>query len=185
MLFNFQSFISDLRENPEKKDAIEKYEKFFGEITWDIKDQKWYKEYIQQFETVEYNVPEEIKDDFDRDLLMQLVAGSFSSEWTMDVENNQIEFIVTVQSWEQVVVKKISELWWFQVLRLFEIYIEEQINLEVLMAEDENEKESIESQRDARINRWQVVMDNIKHKHEQEKEEQEKQEKLEDLKNKL
>jgi len=29
MLFDFQSYIEELRENPEKKEIIEKYEKFF------------------------------------------------------------------------------------------------------------------------------------------------------------
>jgi hypothetical protein len=29
MLFNFQTFIQELRENPEKKEVVEKYEKFY------------------------------------------------------------------------------------------------------------------------------------------------------------
>jgi hypothetical protein len=29
MLFNFAMFVQELRENPEKKEVVEKYEKFF------------------------------------------------------------------------------------------------------------------------------------------------------------
>jgi len=32
MLFNFQTFVAELRENAEKKEVVEKYEKFFGTI---------------------------------------------------------------------------------------------------------------------------------------------------------
>jgi hypothetical protein len=33
MLFNFQTFIADLRENQEKKEVVEKFEKHFGLIS--------------------------------------------------------------------------------------------------------------------------------------------------------
>ncbi len=181
MLFDFQSFVQDLSQNPEKKSVIEKYEKLIWPIEWEIKDQPWYKEYVSNFKPIEYNVPSEIKDDFDWDLLIQLISASFSSEWTLDIEDSKTELVVSVQSWDQVVVKKISELWWFQVLRLYEIYVEEQINLHLLMQEDEKEKESILAQRDSKEKRWQLVLENFENTQEKEKEEREKSEKLNDL----
>jgi len=33
MLFNFQAFVDELREKEDKKEVVEKYEKFFGPIT--------------------------------------------------------------------------------------------------------------------------------------------------------
>ena len=80
MLFNFSMFIQDLRENPEKKEVVEKYEKFFGEITGDVVDQLWYTEYCKTFSACAYLVPEELAKDFDWQLLMILVASSFSSD---------------------------------------------------------------------------------------------------------
>jgi hypothetical protein len=32
MLFDFQAFVSELREKEDKKQIVEKYEKLFGEI---------------------------------------------------------------------------------------------------------------------------------------------------------
>lgn len=221
MLFDFKSFIDELRENPEKKEVISKFEKYYWTIEWDIKDQNWYQDYIKDFPTIEYKVPEELKEDFDWDLLMQLVAWSFSSDWLLDYnpqmpweEENQTEtdqkkedpqktqsqdnqseetnsqeklpeFIISVQSWDQVVVKKLSELWWFQILRLYEIYIEEQLNLQILIAEDEKEKEAIEAQRDSRLKRWKLVMENLEKDELERKEKVEKEEKLSDLMDQL
>jgi len=163
MLFNFQKFVNELRENPEKKEVVEKYEKFFGPITWDLKDQWFYKEYVSMFSSLDYLKPEELENDFDWILLMEMVASSFSSDGLLEVvEGKDLpEFVISVQSWDQVVVKKVSELRGFQILRLYEIYTEEQMNLQVLIAEDEKEKAAIEAQRAARFNRWKLVLDNM------------------------
>ena len=183
MLFNFQTFVNELRENPEKKEVVEKYEKFFGPITWDLKDQIWYKEYVTPFPSMSYLIPEELENDFDWKLLMELVASSFSSDWLLEVVDgkDKPEFVISVQSGDQVVVKKVSELRWFQILRLYEIYAEEQMNLQVLIAEDEKEKAAIEAQRQARVNRWKLVLDNMDKDVMSKVAEAEKEEKLDDL----
>ena len=183
MLFNFQTFVNELRENPEKKEVIEKYEKFFWPITWDLKDQGFYKEYVSTFSTVDYLKPEELENDFDWVVLMEMVASSFSSDGLLEVvEWKELpEFVISVQSWDQVVVKKVSELRWFQILRLYEIYTEEQMNLQVLIAEDEKEKAAIEAQRTARFNRWKLVMDNMDKDIMSNAAEAEKENKLDDL----
>lgn len=184
MLFNFQTFVQELKENPEKKEVIEKYEKFFGNIEGELKDQLWYQEYVAQFTTLWYRVPDELKSDFDRDLLMQLVGASFSSDGLIDDvddENPLPDFVISVQSGDQVVVKKISELRWFQILRLYEIYAEEQMNLQILIAEDEKEKEAIVAQRDSRANRWKLVLEHLEKEQLQKVDKVERADKLDDL----
>lgn len=163
MLFNFTMFVQELRENPEKKEVIEKYEKFFWDITGGVQDQIWYKDYVSTFSSTQYLVPDELAKDFDRTMLMLLVASSFSSDGLLEVvEGKEFpEFVISVQSGDQIVVKKVSELRGFQVLRLYEIYCEEQMNLQILIAEDENEKNAILAQREARSNRWKLVVDNM------------------------
>ena len=164
MLFDFQKFVNDLRDNPEKKEVVEKYEKAFGPIEGDLYDQTWYKEYISKFPTMEYRKPPELSNDFDWDVLMQFVAASFSSDGLLedvDDEHEEPEFVISVQSGDQVVVKKMTELRWFQIIRLYDIYCEEQMNLTVLIHEDEKEKEAILAQREARLNRWKLVNDNL------------------------
>jgi hypothetical protein len=112
---------------------------------------------------MKYIVPEELAKDFDRDMLMILVASSFSSDGLLEVvEGKELpEFVISVQSGDQIVVKKVSELRGFQVLRLYEIYCEEQMNLQILIAEDENEKNAILAQREARMHRRKLVVDNM------------------------
>lgn len=163
MLFNFQAYIEELKENPEKKEVIEKYEKAFWPIEWELIDQIWFKDYVSKFKVLPHKVPEELKEDFDWDILMKLVWSSFSSDGLFDYNDWEElpEFVISVQSWDQVVVKKMSELWGFQILRLYEIYIEEQMNLQILIAEDEKEKEAILAQRESRMHRWNIVFDNL------------------------
>lgn len=177
MLFDFQAFIEELREKPEKKQIVEKYEQLVWPIEWDIKDQEWYTEYLVKFTPIDYNIPEELKEDFDWGLLQQLVLGSFSSDYEVKKEKDQEkkELYIAVKSWEQSVVKTISELWSFQILRLYEIYLEEQMNLHALRKEEEAEQAAIDLERESRITRWKAVLGtmdkeelNIKAKKEQE-----------------
>jgi uncharacterized linocin/CFP29 family protein len=68
---------------------------------------------------------------------------------------------IAVKSGDQSVVKKVSELRSFQVQRLYEIYIEEQLNLHILKEEDENEKNAIEQERIMRLKRRKAILDTM------------------------
>lgn len=185
-LFDFPAFIEELRENDEKKETIEKYEKFVlnGEkITGDIKDQKWYIDYLSQFDKLPaYKVPEELEDDFDWTILFQLVVGSFSSRYRLSYQSVDEEgkatlpdLLITAQSGDQLIEKAVSELWSFQVLRLYEIYIEEQINLELLIHEDdtdEKEKRALCQERRNIIKRYRRRFDPPKPKKQEDKKNQ-------------
>jgi len=187
MLFDFQAFIEELREKPEKKQIVEKYETLFGPVQGDVKDQIWYTEYLSKFEPLPYETPEELKNDFDRDMLEQLVIGSFSSDYELKKEENkkEKELYIAVKSWDQSVVKTVSELRSFQILRLYEIYIEEQMNLHALKAEDENEKNTIDQEREMRLKRWDAVRQTIDKDELSQKTKKEQAGKMEDLMGKL
>lgn len=165
MLFNFQAFVAELREKEDKKEIVEKYEKRFGPIQGDIKDQQWYKEYLINFANQSFRIPEELKEEFDWKLLLQLVAGSFSSECLFDkvpdIDPTERDLTISVKSGDQSVVKKVSELWSFQIMRLYEIYIEEQMNLHILIKEEEKEAEAILGQRHLRLERRRLMIDSL------------------------
>jgi hypothetical protein len=114
---------------------------------------------------------------------MQMVASSFSSDGLIDLDadSDMPEFVISVQSGDQVVVKKVTELRGFQVLRLYEIYSEEQMNLQILIVEDEKEKEAILAQREARFNRWKLVLESYDTSKLKQQEAKEKSGKLDDL----
>lgn len=183
MLFDFQEFVDELRNNEEKKQIVEKYEKLYGPINWDIKDQEWYKEYLSKFQNLEYKIPAELKNDFDWEILLQLVVGSFSSDYEIKKNESEAdrELYIAVKSWDQSVVKTVSELWSFQISRLYEIYIEEQINLHSLKKEDENEKNAIEQERGMRIQRRQAILSTINKDQEAKDAKADQENKLDDL----
>ena len=166
MLFDFPAFIEELREKEDKKEIVEKYEKYFGKIQWDIKDQIWYTDYLSKFPTQSYLTPEDLEDDFDWDILQKLVIGSFSSDYELKQDKGEWwELYIAVKSWDQSIVKTVSELWSFQILRLYEIYIEEQMNLQILMNEEneewKSEKEALISERQVRLKKWNAVLDTL------------------------
>ena len=163
MLFDFNAFIWELRNNPEKKEIVEKYEAALGPISWWLKDQIWYTQYLMNFKPLEYLVPDELQNDFDRDLLEQLVLWSFSSDYEFKTNEWQEtpELYIAVKSGDQSIVKKVSELRSFQIQRLYEIYVEEQINLEILRQWSDDEKNAIEQERIMRQKRWQAILDTL------------------------
>ena len=165
MLFDFPAFIDELREKEDKKEIVEKYEKLFWTIQWDIKDQIWYKDYLSKFPVQSYLTPEDLDDDFDWDILEKLVVWSFSSDYELkqDDKGGGWELYIAVKSWDQSIVKTVSELWSFQILRLYEIYIEEQMNLQILMNENDEEweKEALISEREVRLKKWNAVIDTM------------------------
>ncbi len=163
MIFNFLAYIDELRNHADKKKVIEEYEELFGTIQGDIKSQIRFTEYLTNFPFFEYAVPEAHKDEFNRDILQKLIVGSFSSDCILDkVEGQELrDLVVSVKSGEQSVVKKISELRQHQLQRLFEIYTEEEMNLQILMKKEEKEREAIIAQRQARIQRWKLILESL------------------------
>lgn len=162
LLFNFQEFISEMREKDDKKDIVAKYEELYGTIQGDIYEQPWYTDYLAKFSFMAFATPDELEEDFDWDLLQKLILGSFSSDYELkyDEEKALNELYIAVKSGDQTVVKTLSELWSFQVLRLYEIYIEEQLNMHTLRAEDE-EQGAIDAEREVRLKKWQAVVDTM------------------------
>lgn len=168
MLFNYLEFLEELRKhrNPEKRKVIKRWEKISSATR--IEEEPFYA-YLKKFNmnNISYKVPKKLSTDFDWELLFQLVAGSFSCEYQLTSPNldktdtNVVisekdlpELYISVKSGNASVTKRVSELWSFQILRLYEIFLEEQINLNALMLEDENESNPIEMEREMRINKF-------------------------------
>lgn len=156
-----------MREKNEKKEIISKYEDLYGPIQGDIYEQPWYTEYLSKFQFINYLTPEELADDFDWDLLQKLVLSSFSSDYELKRKNGDTDYelYIAVKGGEQSVIKTISELWSFQVLRLYEIYIEEQLNMQILRGQTnengESNMEYIDNERETRLRKWRAVVDTM------------------------
>ncbi len=188
-MFDFKEFIENLKENDEKKDIVEKYEKNVEILPEKFEDTIIYKDYLNKFNTnnLDLLLPEYIDEDFDFELLVKLVISSFSSSYVLekDQETWKMELLINVSAWDKHVAKKLSELWGFQIARMYEIYIEEQMNLEILAHEDEKEKDIVLSQRANNLDKWKLTLDNLIVSKLKEEEKQEKEDKLNNLMNQL
>jgi len=188
-MFDFEAFIESLKDNNEKKEIVEKYEKFVEKMPVRFEDTIIYKDYLSKFDISDLDLlyPEYIDDNFDWDLLLKLVLGSFSSTYVIekDEETWKDVLVINVSSWDKNAVKKLNELWGFQIARMYEIYIEEQLNLEILAHEDEKEKDIVLSSRAWNLDKWKLALENLKMKRMKEDEEKEKQSKLDDLMSQL
>lgn len=156
MLFNFQSFINQLRNDPNKEETIKNYEKHYGKIVGGITEQIWFVDYISKFFPYyeAANCPDELQEDFDWQLLFSLIVGSFSSEIELVKphkliysSDEKVDINIYVNHEENVIKKSLNELWGFQILRLYEIYCEEQINLQSLIADNELDMKGIYQER--------------------------------------
>ncbi len=172
MLFDYNEFISDLRNNDEKKQIVDKYEKNVEPIQLDYKKQVWFVDYVDKFSSVIYKTPEDLINDFDWDFLLKLIVSSFSSNYELVNSSNSEEaytLFISVKSGEQSIVKKIDKLWSYQIQRLFEIYVEEQMNLQILSTESEQELNAITQERKLKIKLWEsrsekIIQENILNK---------------------
>ena len=118
--------------------------------------------------------------------MCQLAAGSFSSEVALDWnENGEIEYVISVENAGQTIAKKVSELFGYQIDRLFKIYCEEQMNLQNHIHENAQEKTEIMAQRDYKLRQWKLRLDHLNSKKEKEKEQEERADKLGNLMDQL
>ena len=151
-LFNEHSFWDGMREgsNMKKRNNILKYEALFGSLKdIDIRQTRFYRNYLSMFNfPFRVNIPEELEEDFDWDLLKRLIAGSYSSEMRLEInpewkknptDEILVDIYIKVKYGNGGTEKTLDELWSFQFIRLFEIYIEEQMNMLVAVYEDDND----------------------------------------------
>jgi hypothetical protein len=137
MLFEFLYFVEEISETERGSDLIKKYSELYGSFPERLEECAFF-DYLNNFGVISYHTPEESTNDFDWGLLLKLVSGSFSSEYWFSYENdeNDPELYISVHSGENSVVKKVSELFSFQVMSLFEIYFYEQFDLQLLTKEE-------------------------------------------------
>lgn len=162
LLFDFRKFVDELRKDEEKEKTIKGFEEKYGSLKdKDYMDLPFYKDYLCKFKIPaglmkRIKVPPEIAEDFDYELLLRLVIGSFSSSYSLehDDKTDKERLLICVTSNAESVAKYLDDLWSFQVLRLFEIYFAEQMDLASLWKSSKEEKSSITAERKLRLQRF-------------------------------
>ena len=160
-LFNFQSIIKGIRDNVKSGKKLQ-CEQLLDDITEETEYEELplYKEYLSLFD-VEHDLGDlellfpSALDEFKADApsVLRLVAASFSTTYDLqyNAETNSVDLIIAVKNQEKSITKKLKDLWSFQIIRLFENYIEEQLNLEALRLNSEAGKRSIEEERKVKL----------------------------------
>jgi len=109
-----------------------------------------YKEYLSRFDTEDIDIELPITlDREDFDLLFKLIFASFSSSWHFElIENShRVRLVIYVQAEDKSTEKYLDELSFFQIRRMYEIYLNEQFGLETLRFESPYEKATVTNQR--------------------------------------
>jgi len=162
MLFNYKEFLDELKEDENKRELYDKWSQISNAER--IEDEPFY-EYLQEFSPIQYKVPVELMNDFDWNLLLQLIVSSFSSSYEIELlyDDDYIfgideivlpELVINVYNGGMCVAKKVSDLWSFQIQKLFEIYCEEQLNCQILNMEDDFS--GIDDERKMRIKAYNI-----------------------------
>jgi len=159
--FDFKRFIESLDNNDDKREIIEKYEKHVGidlRRVERIEDLPLYKDYLAHFDTegIKLFAPEYLDDEFDLDLLLRVVVGSFSSGWAFEFVDGSdtVRLLIEVNAGDKHIDRYLDALWGFQIARMYEIYIEEQLNLDILRFEDEKEATIVTSQQQRQLEKY-------------------------------
>lgn len=177
-LFNFQGIVSDLRDKVrEDEEKGKDLKPMLDAITEDteLEDLPIYKEYLSIFDveqdlgSLRMHYPSEMEDcKAEFMTLLRFVVASFSSSYELeyDKETDSVDLLITVVGGDQKITKKLYDLWSFQISRLFEIYLEEMLNLEALRHLSEGERKSIDEERKMRFMVYQKKVRQLKNKKE-------------------
>lgn len=163
-LFNYKYFKEGLiSECNDKSEMMEQYLEAYGDNL--LENEPFYKDYLSKFEIIPYRVPYECRNDFDYDLLGKLICGSFSCDTKfMFIEDNTTpDLCISVDGPKKtILIKRVEELWSFQLLRCFEIYLDEMINLQLLIYTNEFERSGVYHEREIKLKKHRAMIENLK-----------------------
>ena len=185
-LVTYDNISKKLHNNPEKEERVKKYEEKYeigkGSI---IEDHPFYKDYLSRFNLdprFELITPDGVvMSPQEWDLLARLVYGSFSSSYSFILDEEwkrnptdkiRVHLSISVESGGAYTSKKLDELFTLQIERLFEIYVNEQIDLVVIYDDDDdehlgpfgdfNDNSDRDEGRDERIESFEKKLNNLK-----------------------
>ena len=174
-LFDYRDFADELCEDPEKKEIITTYEKN-NHINRDspIEEHPFYKDYLSKFDfnCCLTNSMEVKLTPGEANLLARLIFGSLSSSYSLildkDWKNNPTDTVavdirIGVESKDNNISRQLNELWSFQVMLLFEIYVEEKIQYNNLLDKEdyEHNKEELLEERQTRFKKFEKEINDI------------------------
>lgn len=160
MLFNYMEFLEELRTNndPKKRWLIEQWHKFSSAKS--LEEEPFY-DYLKKFnvKNISYKLPADFSNDFDWQLLFQLIAASFACEYELiypnidesddEISKNKLpELNISVNYLNISRSAVVSELDPSQIKKLYDIYLSEQIKFYIIKIEDDEENSTTDMAQD-------------------------------------
>lgn len=167
------SVIEDLYKQEDLKETLSQYDFHFGTLKGkDFKESEIYKRYLSQFAALPFTCHDasQYDDIFDWDLLYRFIFASASMEYYFKINKSQdslpqidLHMVVVKGSEDRQRIDKIlAELWSFQIIRLYYIFLTEQIELFVISLVEEDDEDSSYSQlMKDKIARFQLLKDKV------------------------
>lgn len=172
-LFDFQQVLEEIvsrSSNDDNKDLIE----YICSIpkNMSIEELPLYKDFLSKFdvehafESIELQTDLDLGTKDDYNLLQRLVYASFSStyDFIYDEKDNKIRLLISVNSGTQHITKYLDELWSFQLISLYRIYLNEQLELESLAFINEDDVKELNEQRKVKLLVFEKKIKQIKSK---------------------
>ena len=141
----------------------------------EFEDLVLYKEYLSKFdvehdlEDLELNYKpnlEQYKADFPFFLIFIAASPSNTYELDYDVDTNKAVVTVHVQDTNMTVTRRLDELEAYQFIQLFQLYLEEQLNLASSREESEYKKNNIDEKREVLLLVYQKKVKRLKQQRE-------------------
>lgn len=166
--FDFSKYVSDLKSDSNKCETIYWYEKYVGSISSKYSEEIWYIDYVSKFKCNEIILNIQNSNNFfNWDFLLQLIASSFSSSYTLVLnDNNTVDCVISVTTADKNISKRLYELLPSQIENLFHIYIEANMRLQILLEKSKQEfnwteYDSIENERRKYLQKWESEKNSI------------------------
>ena len=166
-LLSFPEIIAQMRES-DYRYHLEKYEQMYGPIPDKLEETEIYKRHLSLFKIPDWlkiEVPEDLEDDYDWDMLILFIVASYSSDFILKPDRESPDMTRLLIQPDQAngsALFDLNNVWHFQVEKLYKIYIAEQMDILCLEDdEDDMDSEAIIEKRQCVLDKFLSKLDNL------------------------
>lgn len=157
----FAEVIQIIKADPDNQNMIDSFQEVYGPMPDQIQEMPFW-DYLCEFEPINFRAAEDFTD-FDRDLFLRLTVSSFSSDYELQLNDDEElipDLIISARGGGKSRSDNVYELFDFQTGKIYVIYVKEQIRLSIEMKERFN-RETILEIRSERIKTWKERRENL------------------------
>jgi hypothetical protein len=157
----FAEVIQSIKTDTDNQNMIDSFQEVYGPMPDQIQEMPFW-DYLCEFEPIKFRAADDFTD-FDRDLFLRLTVSSFSSDYELQLNDDEElipDLIISASSGGKSRSDNVYELFDFQTGKIYVIYVKEQLRLSIEMKERFN-RETILEIRSERIKTWKERRENL------------------------